>query len=174
VASEHTPLIGSLRIRIDRVVYTTITLMSVLIVYDGWDTLSFWGVAAVIVGPVVAIFLSHVFANSLGYRVEQGRPLTPRERRAVVATEARFLFIAVPPLLILVVLHTAGVSYTRIIQVIVFAGVLSLGLWGAVAGRRANLSGWALVASIAYGLFVGLVILTLQSMLQPGTGTLRH
>ena len=39
----------------DRVIYTTITLMSVLVVYDGWATLSFGGVAAVIIGPMLAI-----------------------------------------------------------------------------------------------------------------------
>jgi hypothetical protein len=32
--------IGGLKIRVDRVIYTTITLMSVLIIYDGWDR--FW------------------------------------------------------------------------------------------------------------------------------------
>jgi hypothetical protein len=44
-------------IPMDRVIYTTITLMSVLVVYDGWATLSFGGVAAVIIGPMLAIFL---------------------------------------------------------------------------------------------------------------------
>jgi len=55
-------------IRIDRVIYTTITLTAVLIVYDGWESLSLGGVVAVIVGPVLAIFLSHVFAAELAQR----------------------------------------------------------------------------------------------------------
>lgn len=59
------------------------------------------------------------------------------------------------PLAILVVLTIVGVSYTRIIQVIVLTGVLSLGVWAGVAGRRAGLSAWALVFSIVYGLFLG-------------------
>jgi hypothetical protein len=41
----------------------------------------------------------------------------------------------------LVILTIVGVSYTRIIQVIVLTGVLSLGVWGGVAGRRAELTG---------------------------------
>jgi len=45
-----------LKIRVDRVTYTTITLLSVLIIFDGWDQLQFWGVVAVIVGPILAIF----------------------------------------------------------------------------------------------------------------------
>jgi hypothetical protein len=48
--------IGRLKIRVDRVIYTTITLLSVLIIFDGWEQLQFWGVVVVILGPIVAIF----------------------------------------------------------------------------------------------------------------------
>jgi hypothetical protein len=160
--------IGRLKIRVDRVIYTTITLLCVLIIYDGWEQLQFWDVVAVIVGPSVAIFLGHVFGAALGTRVALGRSLTGRERRAVFVEECRFLLVPVLPLTILVVLAIAGVSYPRIIQVIVMTGVLSLGVWGGVAGRRAGLTGWALVLSIAYGLLVGGIILALQAILQPG------
>ena len=51
---------------------------------------------------------------------------------------------------------------------IVLTGVLSLGVWGGVAGRRAGMTGWALVLSIAYGLLLGGIILALQALLQPG------
>jgi hypothetical protein len=160
--------VGRLKIRVDRVIYTTITLMAVLIVYDGWEQLRFWGVVAVMLGPILAIFLSHVFGAALGTRVALGRPLTRRARRAVFVEECRFLLVAVPPLAILVVLTIAGVSYTQIIQVIVLTGVLSLGVWGGVAGRRAGLTGWALVLPIAYGLLLGGIFLMLQALLQPG------
>ena len=160
--------VGRLKIRVDRVIYTTITVMAVLIVYDGWEQLRFGGVVAVMLGPILAIFLSHVFGAALGTRVALGRPLTRGERRAVFVEECRFLLIAVPPLAILVVLAIAGVSYTRIIQVIVLTGVLSLGVWGGVGGRRAGVTGWALVLPIAYGLLLGGIILALQAVLQPG------
>ena len=160
--------VGRLKIRVDRLIYTTITLMSVLIVYDGWEQLRFRSVVVVMLGPILAIFLSHVFGAALGTRVALGRPLTRRERRAVFVEECRFLLVAVPPLAILVVLTIAGVSYTRIIQVIVLTGVLSLGVWGGVAGRRAGVTGWALVVPIAYGLLLGSIILVLQALLQPG------
>jgi hypothetical protein len=165
--------VGRLKIRMDRVIYTTITLLSVLIIYDGWEQLQFWDVVAVIVGPILAIFLGHVFGAGLGTRVALGRALTRRERRAVFVEECRFLLVAIPPLAILVVLAIAGVSYTRIIQVIVLTGVLSLGVWGGVAGRRAGLTGWALVLSIGYGLLLGAIILVLQAMLQPGNNPFR-
>ena len=63
-----------------------------------------------------------------------GHELIRQERRAVFVEECRFLLVAVPPLAILVVLAIVGVSYTRIIQVIVFTGVLSLGVWVAWQG----------------------------------------
>jgi len=160
--------VGRLKIRVDRLIYTTITLMSVLIIYDGWEQLRFWSVVVVMLGPILAIFLSHVFGAALGTRVALGRPLTRRERRAVFVEECRFLLVAVPPLAILVVLTSADDSYTRIIQVIVLTGVLSLGVWGGVAGRRAGVTGWALVVPIAYGLLLGGIILVLQALLQPG------
>ena len=160
--------VGRLKLRVDRVIYTTITLMSVLIIYDGWNHLSFWGVLAVILGPMLAIFLSHLFGAELGIRVARGRPLTWRERRLAFVEECRFLVIMIPPVLILIVLSVAGVSYGRIIQVIILVGVASLGVWGGVAGHRAGLTGWGLVASTAYGLLLGGVILALQALLQPG------
>jgi hypothetical protein len=166
--------VASVGIRVDRVIYTTISLMSILIVYDGWATLRFWGVVAVIVGPMLAIVLGHIFGAALGTRVERGRPLTRRERRNVLVKESRLLLLVVPPLGMLVVLRLVGMSYTRIIQVIVIAGVLWLGFWGGLAGRRARLTGWALVASVAYGLVVGGLILVLQALLRPGQGNLRQ
>ena len=165
--------VGRLKIRVDRVIYTTIMLMAVLIVYDGWEQLRFVGVVAVILGPILAIFLSHVFGAALGTRVALGRPLSRRERRAVFVEECRFLLVAVPPLAILVVLAIAGISYARIIQVIVLTGVLSLGVWGGLAGRRAGVTGWALVLPIAYGLLLGGIILALQAFLQPGNEPFR-
>ncbi len=160
-------------VRVDRVIYTTITLMSVLIVYDGWAALSFGGVVVTIVGPMLAIFLGHVFGAALGTRVDLGRPLDPAERRHLLGQESRSLLLLVPPLAILVVLSVLGVAYTQIIQVVVFTGVLSLGFWGLVAGLRARLTGWSLVVSVAYGLLLGTVILILQALLRPGQGNLR-
>jgi hypothetical protein len=64
---------------VDRIVVTTITLMSALIIYDGWERLRFVDVAAIILGPIVAIFASHVFAGALAEPVLLGRGLTRHE-----------------------------------------------------------------------------------------------
>ena len=121
---------GPQDLQVDRVIYTTITLMSVLIVYDGWASLTFWGVVAVIVGPILCIFFGHVFGATLGTRVELGKPLSHRERRDVLVQESRYLLMVVPPLAILVVLRAAGMAYTQIIQVTVIVGTLLARLLG--------------------------------------------
>jgi hypothetical protein len=71
-------------------VTATITLMSVLVIYDGWEKLRLIGVVGVIVGPVLAMFLAHVFAASIAEQVDIGRGLTGRERIKVVRAECRF------------------------------------------------------------------------------------
>src|SRR5437870_869757 len=67
---------------VDRLIYATITLMTVLIIYDGWQQLKFREVVGIIVGPVLAMFLSHVFSASLAQQLVLGRPVTMVERRA--------------------------------------------------------------------------------------------
>ena len=165
--------ITRLKIRADRVIYTIITLLCVLILYDGWEELQFWNVVAVILGPSLAVFMSHIFGAALGMRVAHGRPLTRPERWSVFVEECRFLLVVVPPLVILSALTVAGVSYSRTIQAIVLIGVMSLGVWGGIAGRRAGLKGGALLLSIGYGLLVGCVVLALQAILQPGPAPFR-
>ena len=161
--------IGRWPIRVDRVIQTTITLLAVLIIYDGWEKLSLAGVISVIVGPLLAICLSHVFAAALANRVTTGRAMSARERRGVWTREGRLLLLGVPPLLLLLLLSAFGVTYTDAIRVIVLVGVLSLGFWGGLAARRAGLSGWPFVASVLYGLCLGGLMLVLQAILQPGT-----
>jgi hypothetical protein len=100
-------------ILVDRIVYATITLMSVLIICDGWQTLRLIDVAGVIVGPVVAMFLAHMFSGAMAEHVKMGRVLTRHEWGAVVRTQAPFLLLCVPPLAIVLVLFALGVSPTR-------------------------------------------------------------
>jgi hypothetical protein len=166
--TDRSPRLGHWQLRVDRIIATTITLMAVLIIYDGWATLKLLDVVVVIVGPVLAMFLSHVFAAVLAHRVRFGRPFTRPERTGMLAAESVFLVLAVPPLTILFVLSAAGVPYERTIQSILILAVASLGFWGGLAGRRSGLTGYSIVACVLCGLFVGATVLVLQALLQPG------
>jgi hypothetical protein len=101
---------------VDRLIYATITLMSVLIIYDGWQQLKFVQVVGVIVGPVLAMFLSHVFSASLALQVSQGRPITMAERLVITRKESRFLLICVPPVLLTGILYLVGLSLNDAIR----------------------------------------------------------
>lgn len=89
-----------------------------------------------------------------------------------IRTEARFLLLAVPALALLIILTAAGVSPGSSIQVFIFVEGASLGCWAFLAGRRAGLTGWPLARTVALGLIVGLVVLVLQVVLQPGHASL--
>ena len=90
------------------------------------------------------------------------RSLANGERMEIVRAEARFLWLAAPPVVITVVLHLAGMSLTNCIRVILILGVASLGFWGGVAGLRAGFTGRRLVLAVLAGLLVGTLILALQ------------
>jgi len=155
-------------IDVDRIVYATITLMSVLVIYDGWTNLKFIEIVGVIFGPVFAMFLGHSFSAAISRQVEYGRTLSNAERIAVLGSEAPFLLLCVPPIVIAIALHLAGMSLNDSINIVVWIGVGSLGFWGGVAGRRAGLGGLRLASAVLAGLLVGGVILVLQVLLQPG------
>jgi hypothetical protein len=153
---------------VNRIVYTTITMMSVLIVYDGWQHLRLFDVVGVIVGPVLAMFISHVFSASIALQMRVKGVLTARQRMAAVSAELPFLLFCVPPLALLLIQYLAGVSLTDAIRVTLWLGALSLGGWGLLVGRRSRFTGWQLVISTAAGLSIGIVVLLLQVFLQPG------
>lgn len=163
---------GSRPVYLDRAIYTTITVMSVLILYDGWQTLKLAAAVGVILGPVLAIFVSHVFAATLAREVELQRRPGRIEAMRIIRTESQFLLLAAPALALLIVLTVAGVSLSHSVQAVIFLEGASLGFWGLVAGRRAGLAGWPLARTVMFGLIVGLLVLALQVFLQPGNASL--
>jgi hypothetical protein len=127
------------------------------------------GVVAVIVAPVLAEVVAHVFAASIAQQVDLERTATNRKRLRIMRAESPFLVVAVPPVAMVVILYLVGVSLSDCIQVVLCVGVMSLGFWGGVAGRRAGLTGWHLALSVVAGLIVGFVVFGLQVLLKPGT-----
>lgn len=163
---------GSRLVDLDRAIYTTITVMSVLIVYDGWQNLKLGAAVGVILGPVLAIFVSHVFSASLARQAELKRRPGRSEQMRIIRTESRFLLLGAPALALLIILTVAGISLGSSIQAVIFLGGASLGFWGFVAGRRAGLTGWPLARTVVLGLIVGVLVLALQVFLQPGHASL--
>jgi hypothetical protein len=126
----------------------------------------------VILGPVLAMFVSHVFSASLARQAELHKRPGGGETMRIIRTESRFLLLAVPALALLIILTVAGVSLGQSIQAVIFLEGTSLGFWGFVAGRRAELTSWPLARTVVFGLIVGLLVLALQVFLQPGNASI--
>jgi hypothetical protein len=93
---------------IDRAAYGTIVVTSVLVVYDGWANLRLGDAIAVILGPVVAMVIGHVFGAGLAAYPGLGRRPTGRELLRIVRRESLFLLVCAPQIVLLLVLQVAG------------------------------------------------------------------
>jgi hypothetical protein len=154
---------------IDRAVYGTIVITSTLVIYDGWANLKVLGAVAIILGPVVAMVIGHVFAAGLAAYAELGRRSTTPELLRIVRHEFRFLLVCVPQIVLLLVLKLAGVSLNGSVRVVIWTSAASLGFWGGVAARRAGLPARGIALGVIAGFAVGGVVLLVQVFLQPGT-----
>jgi len=153
---------------IDRAVYGTIVVTSVLVLYDGWANLKVLGAVAVILGPVVAMVIGHVFAASLAAYATLSRPPTTREVLRIVRRESRFLLVCVPQIVLLLVLTLVGLGLNDTIRVVIWVSAASLGFWGGLAARRARLGARGIALGVIMGFAAGGAVLLLRVLLQPG------
>ena len=153
---------------ISRAVYGTIVVTSVLVVYDGWTSLRLVDAMVIILGPVIAMVIGHIFAASLSAQASLSRRPTWGELLTTTGNESWFLLVAAPQIVLLLVLTLVGLSLDDTVQVLIWAGAALLGFWGGVAAKRAGLGGRGIALGIVMGCAVGAVVLILQVTLQPG------
>jgi hypothetical protein len=159
---------GEHRRVIDRAVYGTIVVTSVLVVYDGWANLKLADAVVVILGPVIAMVVGHVFAATLAAYPELGRRPTAGEFVKIVRRESPFLLVCVPQIVLLVALRLAGLGISDAVHVVIWASAASLGLWGGAASWRAGLGARGIALGVMTGWVAGGAVLLLQVILQPG------
>jgi hypothetical protein len=149
-------------------VYGTIVITSTLVIYDGWANLRVLGAVAVILGPLVAMVIAHLFAASLAAYADLRRRSTTRELLQIARREARFLLVCVPQIALLLALKLAGVSLNGSVRVVIWTSAASLGFWGGLAARRAGLRGRGIALGVLAGFAAGGAVLLVQVFLQPG------
>ena len=166
--SEIGIAVGRWRLRLDRLVYGTVVLMSVLAVYDGWQELAtYLGIMVVILAPLLALAIAHLFAEVLHAISELRHPLTRHEWEHHLRDQLPWFLSAVPPLVALGIGWLSPLDALSTITVVLWTAVVTLVVIAAVAGRRAGLTGWRWLVTAASGGLVGLLVIGLQIVLKP-------
>ena len=166
---DHALTLGRLRIDVAAWVYGTVTVMSVLAVYDGWeDRKRYLGVVLVVLAPTVALALAHLFAQVLDFHVRRHRAPTRREWWHMTEHATQYLLVVVPLLVILIVTgFIPGIDLRGSITCMLVFATLSLGWWGWLAGRHAGLRRWRLIGASGAGLLIGMIVIGMQILLKP-------
>lgn len=169
MANDSAPFrLGGHPISLERLTYATTVLMSVLVVYDGWEErATFIGVVVVILGPILALAAARCFAEALQEHLEVERPLTRAEWRAILTSQWQVFLAAVPPIIVLGIGWLSPLDARSTIELLLWTGTATLMGLGALAGYRAGLRGWRWLAAAASGAAVGLLVISLQILLKP-------
>jgi uncharacterized protein YndB with AHSA1/START domain len=156
-------------VSLERLAYATVVLMSILVVYDGWASLTtFGGIAIVIIAPTLAVLLAHLFADVLHLQAEHRRLLDRGQLGALLRHQLGIVFAAVPPLVILLLGWITPMDALNTISVLIWTGMVTLVGLTAFSAYHAGLRGWRLVAAGVAGGLVGLVVISMQVLLKPG------
>ncbi len=162
------PSLGPLRINAFAWIYTTVSVMAMLVVYDGWSELNgVGGIVLIVVGPTIALAAAHVFAEVIDELVKRDM-IDARARRRLVWEFFEYVVVAVPPLVLLGITSIVLQQPPRdSIKSMLALGVFSLGFWGGLAAWRAGLRWWRLAAATSVGLLIGGSVFLLQILLKP-------
>mgnify|MGYP003610034949 CR=1 FL=1 len=145
---EPTPLhlefrVGRIVMDPHRIIYATILLMTTYAIYDEgtkpFQRSTGIEISGLSIAPLFALAMAHAFSDGLDMQIRNGRRLTRRDRWHLFGTNMQYLYVAVPPLLVIAVLSMFGMRANDIIGVVQVLGLLSLGWWGYYAGRKAGL-----------------------------------
>jgi hypothetical protein len=148
-AEEQPPLDLQLhvwRLSLDphRIIYATILLMTAYAIYDEGnlplDRRGYLALFGLSIGPLFALAMAHAFSDALDLQIRNGRRLSGRDRRHLLASNLQYLYVAVPPMLIITVLGALEWDANDILVLVQVLGLLSLGWWGWFAGMKAGVS----------------------------------
>lgn len=150
-ASDGTPEELQLHIlnhRMDphRLVYGTIILMTAFALYDvsadpvPLRALPIITLSGVVIAPLFALTMAHAFSEALDMQIRKKAHLTKADRRHLLASNLQYLYLAIPPVALVVVLSLLGLEPASVVLVVQVVGLASLFAWGYYAGSKAQLS----------------------------------
>ncbi|MDQ5974223.1 MAG: Unannotated protein [Actinomycetota bacterium] len=147
-------------------IYSTLMLLTAYALFDeGTELLvegAWAGLIGITIAPLFALSMAHAFSDALDTQIRTGHRLTGAERRKIAADNLQYMYIGVPPIILLGILTPLEWDANDAVGLIVVLGLLSLAFWGAFAAYRAGLS-WVrqLTFALGYG-FMGLLVLLVE------------
>jgi hypothetical protein len=146
------------------IIYGTIILMTAYALYDeGTDPLGKGPLAelvAISFAPLFALAMAHMFSESLDLQIRNGHRLDAHDRRHLLASNVQYLYVAIPPTILMTIMTIMTWDANTIIEVLQVLGLISLSFWGVFAARKAGLNGRRQLGfAISYGLMGLFVIL---------------
>jgi hypothetical protein len=150
-------------------IYSTIILMTAYALWDeGTARLgdgTWFELIAISLAPLFALAMAHAFSDALDFQIRHGRRLTMRDRRHLLAKNLAYMYVALPPSLLLIVLTLLDWNANDAVDLMLLLGLITLFIWGMYAGRQAGVSRLRRLSfGMSYmvmGLFVLLVELAL-------------
>lgn len=154
-----------------RLIYSTIILIATLSIYDDsvpseFDTFTALSLSAVIIAPLFALTMAHAFSDALDLQIKLGRRLNGQDRRHLLRINLEYLYVAIPPLALALVLGPTAIAPDVIIDVVLVMGLISLFFWGMFAARKAGLRRWGQLRFGVNYLAMGLLIVIVELILK--------
>lgn len=149
-----------------RLIYATIVLIATLTIYDEGagelNTLTTIKVLAILLAPLFALTMAHAFSDALDLQIKLGRRLNGHDRRHLLWANLEYLYVALPPILITIVLGPTDLPGAEIIDLILLLGLASLFMWGVFAARKARLKAWGQIRFGLNYMVMGLIIVIVE------------
>lgn len=150
-------------------IYSTIILMTAYALWDeGTARLgdgTWFELIAISIAPLFALAMAHAFSDALDFQIRHGRRLTMPDRRHILVRNLAYMYVAIPPSLLLIVLTWLDWSADDAVELMLVLGLFSLLFWGMYAGRQAGVSR---IRQISFGLsymVMGLIVLLVELIL---------
>jgi hypothetical protein len=152
-----------------RIIYATILLMTAYAIYDEGTvplkTGAYVDLLGLSIGPRFALAMAHAFSDALDLQIRNQRQLTGHDRRHLMWTNLQYLYVAIPPMLLILGLGLLQWDANVVLECVQLMGLVSLAWWGYYAGRKAQVSRprrWMFALNYA---LMGLVVIAVEQVI---------
>lgn len=160
--------VASVNVDAEPLIYGAVIMMTVMVVGLDDEDLDFGDATGMVLGPMVATALAHLFAASLAYVNRRHSLPSGADLRHLLWHSAHFLLLTVIPLLILLVGRTTGLftAYGALDSIADLTFVFLL-ILGGVAGWHVSRRHWrGMIVGALSAAALGLVITIIKTIVE--------